>query len=39
VLGEILFLQILKRNIGQENKVEERMVPLGLLKKAMSHGL
>ena len=37
-LGEILFLRILKREIGQENKVEERMVPPSLLKKAMSHG-
>jgi hypothetical protein len=33
-----LISSILKRNIGQENKVEERLVPLGLLKKVMSHG-
>ena len=36
--GEILFLQKLKRNIGQDKKVEERLVPLGLSKKVMSHG-
>jgi hypothetical protein len=35
---EILFLQKLKRNIGQDKKVEERLVPLGLSKKVMSHG-
>jgi hypothetical protein len=29
LLGEILLLQILKRDIGQENKLEERFVPLG----------
>lgn len=27
-----------KRDIFQEKKVEERLVPLGLLKKVMSHG-
>ena len=37
LLGEILFLQILKREIGQGNKVEERLVPLGLLNKTMPH--
>jgi len=37
VLGEILFLQILKGNISQENKVEERPTPLGILKKVMFH--
>jgi hypothetical protein len=38
LLGEILLLQILKRDIGQETKLKERLVPLGLLKKVMSHG-
>jgi hypothetical protein len=38
VLGEILFLQILKGNIGQEKKVEERLVPLDILKKLISNG-
>jgi hypothetical protein len=38
LLGEILFIQKVKRNIGQEKKVEERLVPLGLSKKVMSHG-
>jgi hypothetical protein len=37
-LGEILLLQILKKDIGKENKVEERLVPLGILKKVISHG-
>ena len=37
VLGEILFLQNLKRNIVQDKKVEERLVPLGISKKAMPH--
>ena len=36
---EILFLRILKRNIDQNRKIEERLVTLGLLKKLMSHGL
>jgi hypothetical protein len=38
LLREILFLQILKRDIDQEKKLEERLVPLGILKKVMSHG-
>jgi hypothetical protein len=38
VLGEILFLKILKINIDQEKKAEKRSVPLGLLKKVLSHG-
>ena len=38
LLGEILFLQKVKRNIGQEKKVEDRLVPLGLSIKVMSHG-
>jgi hypothetical protein len=38
MLGEILLIQILKRDVDHENKVEERLVPLGLLKKLMSHG-
>jgi hypothetical protein len=33
-----LLLQILRRDIGQEMKLEERLVSLGLLKKVMSHG-
>jgi hypothetical protein len=28
----------IRRDIGQEKKLEERLVPLGLLKKVMSHG-
>ena len=36
--GEILFLQILKRSISQDKKIEERMATLFHLKKAMSHG-
>lgn len=38
LLGDILFLQKLKENIGQDMKLEERLVPLGLSKKVMSHG-
>jgi hypothetical protein len=38
LLGEIVLLQILKIDIGQEKKREERLVPLGILKKVMSHG-
>ena len=38
LLGDILFLQILKRIIGQDNKIEERMTRLFHLKKEMSHG-
>jgi hypothetical protein len=38
LLGEIMFLQKVKRNTFQENKVEERLVPLGLSMKVMSHG-
>ena len=38
LLGEILLLQILKRDIGQETKIDESLVPLGVLKKVMSHG-
>ena len=30
LLGEILFIQKLKRNIGQDKKLEERLVPLDL---------
>ena len=37
-LGEILLLQILKRDIGQETKLEEMLVSLVILKKVMSHG-
>jgi hypothetical protein len=33
----MVLLQILKRDIDQENKVEERLVPLGLVKKVLSH--
>jgi hypothetical protein len=36
--GEILLLKLLKRGIGQEMKLEERLVSLGILKKVMSHG-
>jgi hypothetical protein len=36
--GEILLIQILKRDMGQETKLDERFVPHGILKKAMSHG-
>ena len=35
---EILFLQILKRNIGQDKKIEERMDTLFHLKKVISQG-
>ena len=38
LLGEVLFLQKLKRNIGEDTKLEERLVPSGLSKKVMSHG-
>jgi G:T-mismatch repair DNA endonuclease (very short patch repair protein) len=38
ILGEIFFLQKLKRNIEQDKKIEERMVTLGISKKLMSHG-
>ena len=38
LLREILFLRILKIDIDKEKKVEERLVPLGLLKKVMFHG-
>ena len=37
-LEEILFFQNLKRNIGQDKKVEERLVLHALSKKVMSHG-
>ena len=36
--GEILFLQILKRIIGQDEKIEEIMTTHFHIKKAMSHG-
>jgi hypothetical protein len=35
LLGDILSLQKVKRNIGQENKVEERLVILGLSIKVI----
>jgi hypothetical protein len=38
LLGDILLLQILKRDIGQETKLEEMLVSLVILKKVMSHG-
>ena len=38
LLGEILFLQKLKINMGQDKKLEDRLVPFGLSKKVMSHG-
>ena len=38
LLGDILFLQKLKRNIGHDKKVEERLVTFGLSKNVMSHG-
>ena len=37
LLGNILFLQILKRSIGQDKKLE-RLAPLFHFKKVMSHG-
>lgn len=37
VLEDILFHQILKRSIGQENKVVEKVLPLDLLNKVMFH--
>ena len=35
LLGEILFLQKLKRNIGQDKKLEERLVPLKSFKEGV----
>jgi hypothetical protein len=34
---EILLLRILKRDIGQETKLEDSLVALGILKKVMFH--
>ena len=38
LLVENLFLQRLNGDTSQEKKAEERMEPLGLLKRVMSHG-
>jgi hypothetical protein len=38
LLGEILFLGILKKRHCPRKEVEERIVCLGFLKKVMSHG-
>ena len=38
LLWEIVFLQILRRSIGQDKKINERIASLFHLKKAMSHG-